>query len=56
MPGTEEVVPADTIILAVGQSADLGFLEESALSAQAPGGVEVDPDAADLRSPHLGGR
>ena len=26
-PGTEAVIPADTVILAVGQGADVGFLD-----------------------------
>ena len=45
VPGTEEIVPADTIILAVGQGADLGFLGESALERTRAGGLQVDPES-----------
>ncbi len=50
LPGTEDVMEADTIILAVGQSADLGLLGEIALARAPNGGVEVD--AATLRTSH----
>lgn len=45
-PGTEDVIPADTIILAVGQGTDLSFLDAAApLERTGPGGVKVDPDS-----------
>jgi formate dehydrogenase (NADP+) beta subunit len=48
-PGTEEVIAADTVILAVGQSADLSLLGHG-LERTRAGGVQVDP--ASLRSSH----
>ncbi len=48
--GTEEVLPADTIILAVGQGADLDLLGDLAVDRSRQGGVAVDPN--DLRSSH----
>ncbi len=43
-PGTEEIIPADTVILAVGQAADLSFLDGSVpLERSRPGGVKIDP-------------
>ncbi len=48
-PGTEAVIPADTVILAVGQGADVGFLDAGVgLERTGPGGVKVD--AATLRT------
>ena len=41
--GTEEVIPADTVILAVGQSADVGFLNGGVDLERTPaGGIRVD--------------
>ena len=48
--GTEEVLVADTIILAVGQSADLSCLGDVALDRTRGGGIQVDPTT--LRSSH----
>src|SRR6266545_1063442 len=51
MPGTEEVLPADTVILAVGQVADIGFLGQGAgVELTRQRGVAVDP--ATLRTSH----
>jgi NADPH-dependent glutamate synthase beta subunit-like oxidoreductase/ferredoxin len=45
-PGTEAVMPADTIILAVGQGADVSFLDASVdLERTRAGGVQVDLDS-----------
>lgn len=41
-PGTESILPADTVILAVGQSADVGFLAESSAGRNRFGGLSVD--------------
>ncbi len=41
--GTEEVLPADTIILAVGQAADVGFLGDLVLDRTPGGGIRADP-------------
>jgi len=48
-PGTEEVLPADTVILAVGQQADLSFLGHG-LERTRAGGLQVD--VASLRTSH----
>ena len=47
-PNTEEVVPADTVILAVGQQADVSFAGN--LERTRAGGVQVDPGT--LRTSH----
>jgi formate dehydrogenase beta subunit len=49
LPGTEAVLPADTVILAVGQSADLDLLGSIEL-ARSRGGIQTDPTT--LRSSH----
>ena len=49
-PGTEEVIPADTVILAVGQAADLDLLGDVALERTPQGTVAVDP--VTLRTSH----
>jgi ferredoxin len=48
--GSESVLAADTVILAVGQAADLGFLDGLDLETTASGGIVVD--AATLRTSH----
>jgi len=49
LPGTEQVLAADTVILAVGQAADLGLLEGTEVDV-VRGGVRTD--AATLRTSH----
>ncbi len=49
LPGTESVLPADTVILAVGQTADLAALAGVDLE-QHRGGIKTDP--ATLRTSH----
>jgi len=49
LPGTEAVLSADTVILAVGQSADLDLLGNIELE-RSRGGIQVDPTT--LRSSH----
>lgn len=49
LPGTESVIPADTVILAVGQTADLALLGGVAVE-QSRGGIKSDP--ATLRTSH----
>jgi len=45
-PGTEAVIAADTIILAVGQGADVSFLDADVeLERTRAGGVQVDPNS-----------
>jgi NADPH-dependent glutamate synthase beta subunit-like oxidoreductase/ferredoxin len=48
--GTEEVLAADTIILAVGQTTDLDFLDGLVVDRTRAGGVQVDPGT--LRTSH----
>ena len=48
-PDTESIIPADTVILAVGQSPDVDFLGEGITERNRFGGVGVD---ASLRSSH----
>jgi NADPH-dependent glutamate synthase beta subunit-like oxidoreductase/ferredoxin len=50
-PGTEDVLPADSVILAVGQVADLGLLGDLALDLTPQGTVRVDP--VTLRTSHV---
>ena len=53
-PGTEEVIPADTIILAVGQGADVSFLDaDVTLERTRAGGVQVDPDSLRTSDPRI---
>ena len=49
LPGTEAVLAADTVILAVGQTADLDLLAGTDLE-QSRGGIKTDP--ATLRTSH----
>ena len=42
VPGSEFRIPADSVIVAVGQSPDLGFLEGSVVRLTRQGGVAVD--------------
>jgi len=45
IPGTEEPMPCDSVILAIGQSADLAFLEGAEdIQATARGLIAVDPE------------
>jgi NADPH-dependent glutamate synthase beta subunit-like oxidoreductase len=50
LPATEDVLPADTVILAVGQGADLELLGDLELERTPPGGLRVD--AGTLRTSH----
>jgi formate dehydrogenase beta subunit len=53
-PGTEEIIPADTIILAVGQGADVSFLDSGTeLERTGPGGVKVDADSLRTSDPRI---
>ncbi len=43
-PGTETVIPCDTVILAIGQASDLSFLNpEDGIEATRQGTVKIDP-------------
>jgi formate dehydrogenase (NADP+) beta subunit len=53
-PGTEAVMPADTVILAVGQGADVSFLDASImLKRTRAGGVQIDPDSLRTSDPRI---
>ena len=47
LPGTEEVLPADTVILAVGQAADLALLDAGRSGSSAPRRAASRVDAGD---------
>jgi len=51
--GTEAVIPADTVILAVGQAADVRFLDGVALERTPAGGVSVDADSLRTSDPRI---
>ena len=57
LPGTEAVLAADTVILAVGQAADLDVLAGVDLARSSRGGIKVDPTTLRTSHPaHLGRR
>jgi formate dehydrogenase (NADP+) beta subunit len=54
LPGTEEVVPADTVILAVGQAADLALLDAQLGVERTPqGGIAVDAETLVTTNPRI---
>jgi len=44
IPGSEFTIPADEIIVAIGQAADLRLLDGSGLTTRRNGAIEVDPE------------
>ncbi|HZJ27159.1 MAG TPA: FAD-dependent oxidoreductase [Acidimicrobiia bacterium] len=53
-PGTEELLPADTVILAVGQAPDLELLRDGPeLARTPPGGIGVDPETLRTSDPRI---
>ncbi|MGZ4756616.1 MAG: FAD-dependent oxidoreductase, partial [Acidimicrobiia bacterium] len=52
-PATEEVLPADTVILAVGQGADVSFLDAVGLERNRQGGVQIDLDSLRTSDPRV---
>jgi formate dehydrogenase (NADP+) beta subunit len=52
-PGTEEVLPADTVILAVGQGADVDFLDGVALERNRMGGLQIDFESLRSSDPRI---
>jgi ferredoxin len=50
---TEETLPADAIILAVGQSADLDFLGNVELDRTPPGGLKIDAVTLQTSDPRI---
>ena len=51
--GTETVLPADTVILAVGQAAELDFLGDRVIERTRGGGVQVDPATLRTSDPRI---
>ncbi len=52
--GTESVIAADTVILAVGQGADVSFLDAGpSLERTAPGGLQIDPESLRTSDPRI---
>ncbi len=53
-PGTESVLPADTVVLAIGQASDLSFLTPSDGVKLTPRGtIQVDPDTLATTAPGI---
>ena len=50
---TENVLPADTIILAVGQTAELDFLGDRPIERTRGGGVQADPSSLRTSDPRI---
>jgi formate dehydrogenase beta subunit len=51
-PGTESIIPCDTVILAIGQTSDLSFLTpEDGVEATRQGTLKVDPDTLMTTAP-----
>jgi formate dehydrogenase (NADP+) beta subunit len=51
-PGTESVIPCDTVILAIGQASDISFLRpEDGIDTTRQGTVKVDPDTLRTTAP-----
>jgi len=46
-------VPCDTVILAIGQAADMGFAAASGLATDAPGGLAFDPATQQTNLPEV---
>ena len=52
IPDTQQIVPADTVILAVGQASDLGFLDFGAPGFERTPGGALAIDGTTLRTSH----
>jgi NADPH-dependent glutamate synthase beta subunit-like oxidoreductase/ferredoxin len=52
-PGTEEVIAADSVILAVGQVADLGLLDGVDVARNERGALQVDPRTLQTSHPKI---
>jgi NADPH-dependent glutamate synthase beta subunit-like oxidoreductase len=53
-PGTESVIPCDTVILAIGQTSDLSFLApEDGIEATRQGILKVDPETLMTTAPGI---
>jgi formate dehydrogenase beta subunit len=53
-PGTESVIPCDTVILAIGQTSDLSFLApEDGIETTRQGTVKIDPETLMTTAPGI---
>jgi formate dehydrogenase beta subunit len=53
-PGTESVIPCDTVILAIGQASDLSFLlPEDGIEATRQGTLKIDPETLMTTAPGI---
>ena len=53
-PGTESVIPCDTVILAIGQASDLTFLKpEDGVETTRQGTLKIDPDTLRTTAPGI---
>jgi len=53
-PGTETVIPCDTVILAIGQSSDLSFLKpEDGIESTRQGTLKINPDTLMTTAPGI---
>ncbi len=53
-PGTESVIPCDTVILAIGQASDLSFLSPAdGIETTRQGTVRIDPDTLMTTAPGI---
>jgi formate dehydrogenase beta subunit len=53
-PGTEEIIPCDTVILAVGQAADFSFLKpEDGIEITHQGTIKIDPETLMSTAPGI---
>ena len=53
LPDSAEIIPADTVILAVGQGADLSLLGDVTLQQTPQGGVRADPATLQTSHPRI---
>ncbi|HEY1472112.1 MAG TPA: FAD-dependent oxidoreductase [Candidatus Acidoferrum sp.] len=53
-PGTEHVIPCDTVILAIGQASDLSFLQpEDGIETTRQGTLKINPDTLMTTAPGI---
>lgn len=53
-PGTESIIPCDTVILAIGQASDLSFLTpEDGIETTRQGTVKIDPETLMTTAPGI---
>ncbi|HFD40820.1 MAG TPA: putative selenate reductase subunit YgfK, partial [Anaerolineae bacterium] len=53
IPGSEFQIECDSVIIAIGQRPDLGFLEGSALRLDRHGAIVADPETGATNAPHV---